>query len=496
MKKKLLFWIDSSLYNFFNAKFIQEEIDCDIYSIYDITDNPKKYFQSQKIVNFNDSWFFHDQIKNNNITPDIDYLNSFEEKFGINLWVLAYNERNFYEFNKFYNFSSDEILSILEQECKFFEKVLETIKPDFLIMPQPYFHHDHLLFIMCKKLGIKCLLIKVPSLDSTRCLIHEDNEYTPIDFPKSSSKKQVDFETIQNKLKSLKKFEQVQNIEETSKSERLNAVLKYIFSSNSNIDTHYSYYGRTKLKVLYTTFLMSVKGKIRKRFLDKNSIYKIPSNEKFIYFPLHQEEEESTLIGAPFFSNQIEVIKNIIKSMPIGYKLYVKESPVITARDGRKISEYKKLLSFPNLRLIHNSVNPFEILKKCSLVITIVGSSGLEAAYYLKPSIVLTDTSYSNLNSVKKLKNFEDLSSLIKNMLTEKFDYSDVSDYHEYIQKNSFSFNFHKIWTLTSNHFHFGGAYVDVIITDEKIKTFLEKCSDDFRILSSEFSKKIQNSIN
>ena len=61
--------------------------------------------------------------------------------------------------------------------------------------------------------------------------------------------------------------------------------------------------------------------------------------------------------------------------MPIGYKLYVKESPVITARDGRKISEYKKLLSFPNLRLIHNSVNPFEILKKCSLVITIVGNA-------------------------------------------------------------------------------------------------------------------------
>ena len=80
-------------------------------------------------------------------------------------------------------------------------------------------------------------------------------------------------------LKSLKKFEQVQNIEETNKSERLNAILKYIFSSNSNIDTHYSYYGRTKLKVIFGIFLMSVKGKIRKRFLDKNSIYKIPSNE-------------------------------------------------------------------------------------------------------------------------------------------------------------------------------------------------------------------------
>ena len=29
MKKKLLFWIDSSLYNFVNAKFIGEKFDCD-----------------------------------------------------------------------------------------------------------------------------------------------------------------------------------------------------------------------------------------------------------------------------------------------------------------------------------------------------------------------------------------------------------------------------------------------------------------------------------
>ena len=30
MRKKLLFWIDSSLYNFINAKFIHEKFDCDI----------------------------------------------------------------------------------------------------------------------------------------------------------------------------------------------------------------------------------------------------------------------------------------------------------------------------------------------------------------------------------------------------------------------------------------------------------------------------------
>ena len=36
------------------------------------------------------------------------------------------------EYNEFYKFSREEILSILEDECKLFEKILE-IKPKFLI---------------------------------------------------------------------------------------------------------------------------------------------------------------------------------------------------------------------------------------------------------------------------------------------------------------------------------------------------------------------------
>ena len=130
MKKKLLFWIDSSLYNFINAKFIREKFDCDLYSIYDVTDKPKNFFQKQKIVPFKNFWFFHDQIDQNQKKPDMDYLKAFESRFGINLWLQAYFERNFYDFNKFYKFSSDDVLSILEQECKYYEKILKEINPD------------------------------------------------------------------------------------------------------------------------------------------------------------------------------------------------------------------------------------------------------------------------------------------------------------------------------------------------------------------------------
>ena len=493
MKKKLLFWIDSSLYNFINAKFIGEKFDCDLYSIYDITDKPKPFFEKQKIVPFKTSWFFHDQIDKNHTKPDINYLESFESRFNINLWLQAFYERNFYDFNKFHKFSSDEVLSILEQECKFYEKILNEINPDYLIISHPFFHHDNLLIKMCKKMGIACFLIRSTRLDPNLCMIDGNDAYTPIDFTKSSKKEKFDFTTFTNKIRSTKNFENTKNIESNNNSSKSNAVIQYIFNSNTNPQTHYTYYGRTKLKVLFTTFIMSLKGKLRKNFLDKNSEHVIDLDEKFIYFPLHQDEEESTLVGAPFFTDQTELIKNIIKSLPVGYKLYVKESPSNAARDWRKISDYKKLLNMPNLVLLHPSVNPDEILKKCSLVISIVGTTALESAYYMKPSIIFGDTPFSNLNSVTKLNNLDELPSLIRTTLTDKIDYSDVSDFHDYVQKNSFPLNLSLIWKSISDHFQFGGAYVDVMITNQQMNDYIDKHAEEFVILANAYIKKIQS---
>tara|TARA_B100000029_G_scaffold475809_1_gene519399 strand:- start:32 stop:1531 length:1500 start_codon:yes stop_codon:yes gene_type:complete len=493
MKKKLLFWIDSSLYNFINAKFIVERFDCDLYSIYDITDKPKIFFKKQKLVPFKNFWFFHDQIDKDHKKPDMKYLESFESKFNINLWLQAFYERNFYDFNKFYNFSSDEVLSILEQECKFYEKILDEIKPDYLIIPQPYFHHDNLLIKMCKKLGIICLLSRPTRLDPNRFMIDNNDAYTPINFEHSTKNKEFSFDSIQNKLKSIKNFETTMKSESNNSSNKFSAVINYIFNSNSNLQTHYTYYGRTKFNVLFTTLIMSIKGKIRKNFLNKHSRYSINSEKNFIYFPLHQDEEESTLVGAPFFTDQIQLIKNIIKSLPIGYKLFVKESPNNAVRDWRKISDYQKLLDLPNLVLLHPTVDPNEILKKCSLVISIVGTTALESAYYMKPSIIFGDTPFSNLNSVTKINQLSELPSLIRTMLTKKIDYSDVADFHDYVEKNSFQLNLSQIWKSISDHFQFGGAYVDVEITEQQVNDYIANYTNEYTTLANAYIQKIKS---
>ena len=56
MKPKILFWIDASQIHFCIAKYIQDNLDCDMYSIFEITEKPKQFYQNQSLVNFKKKW--------------------------------------------------------------------------------------------------------------------------------------------------------------------------------------------------------------------------------------------------------------------------------------------------------------------------------------------------------------------------------------------------------------------------------------------------------
>ena len=66
MKKKILFWINSGTMNIFGlAKYLQEkDREIEFFAVYDVTEKPKKYFEKQNLVNFQEIWFYHDFIKN------------------------------------------------------------------------------------------------------------------------------------------------------------------------------------------------------------------------------------------------------------------------------------------------------------------------------------------------------------------------------------------------------------------------------------------------
>ena len=225
--------------------------------------------------------------------------------------------------------------------------------------------------------------------------------------------------------------------------------------------------------------------------MDKNLLHVIDDSTPFVYFPLQIMPERTLLISSPFNTNQIEIIRHISKSLPIGYKLCVKEHPVQIIREWRKTSFYNEILDIPNVQFLHHSIKTEDVMTKCSLVITINGASGLEAAIYKKPSILFSDFSYSILPAVHQIKSIDELPAAIRLSLRKKVDPIDVDKYFNLLETNTFDFDMIEYDLDYHNYFYHSGYLIDTDIPEEKAKQFIKKYESSFDIIADEFIKKI-----
>ena len=214
---------------------------------------PKKFFKSQSLVKFEKIWFYHDYINKSTDKPDTRYLLEFEQKYSINLWLIAYNDRIFFNHNEFYKFSVDEVLKILEQTCKFFESVLDEIRPSFLVMRSPELLPQKILYEICKARGITALLLGQMRFANRYTISKYWHNIDPVNNFHSELKKERTFDELLDYLKGTTMFSRQADIVNKfwgSKIQRITALCKFLISPNENVKTHYTYYGRTKLRVL------------------------------------------------------------------------------------------------------------------------------------------------------------------------------------------------------------------------------------------------------
>ena len=192
MGKKILFWVDPTLVDFAMAKFLEEKYEK--YAIIE-TNQGKEFYQQQKLVKFNKIWFFRDCFSNLNFKPDLEYLQKFEEKYKINLWQIVYSDITFNQYNTYYSFSNDEILRILETQCKFFEKVLDETNPDFFIIKVTDMSYMVILQKMCQAKNIKVLTLGFTRLGN-RANISQEYDTIELSNKKIEKKELTSFEDI------------------------------------------------------------------------------------------------------------------------------------------------------------------------------------------------------------------------------------------------------------------------------------------------------------
>jgi len=503
MADKILTFLAGAFYHFGIIKAIQDKHDCEFYTIVDVDDKPRKFFENQKLVNFQKIWYYRDHVlleKNNK--PDLDYLAHFEKKYNIKLWNVAYADKKFYKYNRFYKFSYDEILSIMEQTCKFYEGVLEDSKPNFLLMGLFDSYRNHLLYEICKAKGIKILMLGSTRFGYRGKITNDEKK-----FGLNGHLKEISMEGKNQSINELRgylnKFDhsklqkqmKVKHSKE-SKQKRFSTIAKFFLKGGTSTSKkHYSRYGLSRTKLIRKSFQFFKNKKAISTLMNKKFIQKIDNKNPFVYFPLHSEPERALSIAAPFYTNQIEVITHIAKSLPVGYRLYVKDHPSMSLKggSGREITFYQDLLKLPNVVLLHPTFSRDEILEKCSLVITINGTAGFEAAFYGKPSITLVETDYSSLPSVYTLKSLNELPHAIRTSLKKTVNTEDLNKYVKMVNANSFEYD----KTILNSDFYnrfFDRSYVimEKEIESDEMKLFLRDHDSIYQKLALEFIKNIK----
>ncbi len=494
MPKKILFFIDASFSSFAVAYFLSKKYDCELYALVDITNKPKKFFESQKLVNFKKIWFFHDHMDISK-KPDIGFLEEFEKKYDLNLWNLAINERIFYRFFNFFNFSREKILTLLEQSSKLFESILNEIKPNFFASSIPVFYHHELLTQISEKKGIYNLLLSMPKLAGKSMISKKLDQFDDMDILDDIKIKNKSLTELQNYLKKRvpdKAWKEYWT-NQSKKNSAIKSKTEYLLSSNEHEKTHYTYFGRTKFNVINFTLKRTLQKFFRENFIKKNLENNIDLSVPYVYFPLSVDMERALLFDSPFYNNQLEIIRTIAKSIPVNYKLYVKENPAQASREWRSIHEYNEILKIPNVTLIQPSVIGRDLIKNSSLVISIAGTSPLEATFFQKPSIVFGKVIYNVLPSVYPIDKIHELPKLIKKALNTNVQTSDLDRFIELYEKNTIDFDLLEFETRFNQKFYYDGTLFDVNINESILKKFLDEHEDFFKDLISEYIIKLNS---
>lgn len=413
---------------------------------YIITRRAKRFVDAQKDVNYTNLILdedLHNQYKQE--TLNIDYLKKIEAEYGLpNLWPYIIVDRTLmmnippkeYSISPTPPYSHEEMLRIMQIKFRNIIEFLKKEKPDFLIMPSMGSMGAMVLYGVAKKLGIKTYTMGFGRVKKLETFTEDYKTLTGVEeiFKKIRSGKYTSpyfseaKKFLEDFIKIPTSYYQPQKDNYKDIFEKTKNSFKKILNSISFLLRSTFQYLKDPYKSDKTTenpwHALINKMTLRIRGLrDLSDLYDEPRpGEEFAYFPLHVEPEISIDLLAPFFTNQLTLISQIAKSLPVHFKLYVKEHPPML--NYRPTKYYKELKKIPNLKLINTSTSSFDLIKNSKLVVTITGTAGWEAALLKKPVITFGDIFFNNLSAVKKCRVIEDLPNMVKQQL-ESFEYNE-----------------------------------------------------------------------
>lgn len=370
---------------------------------------------------------------------DLEYLAEIEKKYtnykNLNLQLTSsqlttrhYHTRFFFKYSTF-----QQSLSYLELGYKHVISVLDDFKPDVILDNEDGELLRTILNEVCYAKKIPYINIEYPRFEAykipTYCLGVQNEGYLKKAYSRLYS---MPDEHLENEVNYVLKFRENNKImsKEFSgsitsqyKPDRLFDVIKILIGKIIYFWNLFVTTGNWRLirkkQILFSNplkhFLFYAKVAWKKQLLFRKNRYFDPpvTGDEYVYMPLHLIPESTTFVKAPFYINELHIIEQISKSLPIGWKLYVKEHQSMLGE--RDFSFYKAVKKLPNVKMVQFNYydDPKPWIQNAKGVITISGTSAYEAAMLGKKSIVFSDVPFTLIKGITQVTSYQELPNLI-----------------------------------------------------------------------------------
>lgn len=455
------------------ARTLKEEYGVEKFCAYVFSPGAAEFLREQKNISYSPMLVDHELHACMKDEPiDGEYIVRFEATYGPpNIWQYLWCDRKLMMsigpkeettvvLDPLYD--HDDLVRAFLVRAKAIEKMLMEEKPDAVFFFAMGALGHKILYHIAQKLGLQTLNIDFPRVGNRMCVsedyrtlstvedafreFQETNAITPFhdearklitQFRETGS---LNLQYMELALGALPKKHALLNPEKIARSFRYLATLTKNYRKNRGLFL----YGSTDEHPL--RFLGH---KITQRYRMLRGIedlYATPDwREPFVYYPLHYEPELAILLLSPFYFDQVELIKYIARSVPLNYKIYVKEHPAMVSKRAR--SYYRKLAKIPNVKLIHHKTPSADLIRHAALTATITGTAGWEASLLGKPVITFGDVFYNALPFVKRVHNIEELPAVIREQLFDfRFDEAALRHFVAAILQESVPFDFSRLW--------------------------------------------------
>ncbi|UCC98755.1 MAG: hypothetical protein JSW66_02450 [Phycisphaerales bacterium] len=366
---------------------------------------------------------------------DDDFVKTLEDEFGEPfLWNALVIDRRIYngiltKYKQDYRprFTHDEMLAVLQKSFKAVLQFVEEIEPDIIIGGFTPVTSAEYIFYRCAKVkGIKYMNLN-PTKILNRVTFSQDiyREFPHFHKDYAAYLQQQDGDVFLEQARQYlqakdKKYEGViTSSAHFPCGQWLGNTFKYPF-----VVARY-YLRKTHLDneergcqwgYFYRNIRNPIRDKIVRVILPYCSLEML-SQWSYAYYPLHVEPEIALSLFGREYLNQIELIRNIAKSVPVTWKLVVKDHPAGVGR--RNIGYYRRLLEIPNVVLVDHYVDSERIVENARMVFTVSGFSGFEAILKRKPVITFGTTFYDVLpdEMVRCVRSLRELPGVVKDLL-------------------------------------------------------------------------------